>query len=75
MVFIDSHAYITWIPTGIFPNLAHTFNLVSCHKYILTDKRKETEEFTILFYKMQVHILFDICTSNAIYGFPFPFIF
>ena len=34
-------------------------------RYILTDKRKDTEYFTILFYKMQEHILFGNCKSYA----------
>ena len=33
--------------------------------HILTDKRKDTEYFTILFYKMQEHILFGNCKSYA----------
>ena len=33
--------------------------------YILTDKRKDTEKFTILVYELQEHSLLDTCKSYA----------
>ena len=37
----------------------------SSHVCILADKRKDTKYFTILFYKMQEHILFGTCICYA----------
>ena len=39
---------------------------VLCISFILADKRKDTEKFTILVYEIKEHSLFDTCKSYAI---------